>query len=186
MVRERAERADRSDRANGSAPASATSSLSVAELRQLISLMEKSDIEEITIEQESEGLHLTLRKPAPVQLDNAALLAASDLAEIVPTEPGREAAPASDAGDAADDAAGALDVRSTLVGLYRAVARRGAKPLAPGDRVKEGQIVGAVESLNVLNEIESPATGRVRTILVSDGQPVEYGQPLIRVEPREG
>jgi acetyl-CoA carboxylase biotin carboxyl carrier protein len=185
MVRERAERADRSDRANGSAPAPATSSLSVAELRQLISLMEKSDIEEITIEQESEGLHLTLRKPAPVQLDHAALLAASDLAETVPAEPAHEPA-ATDAGDSADDAAGALDVRSTLVGLYRAVARRGAKPLVAGDPVKEGQIVGAVESLNVLNEIESPATGRVRKILVSDGQPVEYGQPLIRVEPREG
>ena len=185
MVRERAERADRSDRANGSAPAPTATSLSVAELRQLISLMEKSDIEEITIEQESEGLHLTLRKPAPVQLDHAALLAASDLAEIVPAEPAHEAA-ATDASDSADDAAGALDVRSTLVGLYRAVARRGAKPLVAGDRVKEGQIVGAVESLNVLNEIESPATGRVRTILVSDGQPVEYGQALIRVEPREG
>jgi acetyl-CoA carboxylase biotin carboxyl carrier protein len=185
MVRERAERADRSDRANGSAPAPATSSLSVAELRQLISLMEKSDIEEITIEQESEGLHLTLRKPAPVQLDHAALLAASDLAETAPAEPAHEPA-ATDVGDSADDAAGALDVRSTLVGLYRAVARRGAKPLVAGDRVKEGQIVGAVESLNVLNEIESPATGRVRKILVSDGQPVEYGQPLIRVEPREG
>ena len=185
MVRERAERADRSDRANGSAPAPTATSLSVAELRQLISMMEKSDIEEITIEQESEGLHLTLRKPAPVQLDHAALLAASDLAETSPAEPAHEAA-ATDAGDSADDAAGALDVRSTLVGLYRAVARRGAKPLVAGDRVKEGQIVGAVESLNVLNEIESPATGRVRTILVSDGQPVEYGQALIRVEPREG
>ena len=186
MVRERADRADRADRTNGSAPASASASasLSVAELRQLISLLDRSDLEEITIEQESDGLHLTLRKPAPVQLDEGALLAASELSLGGPS-----ADPVSEVGGASensDDTAGALDVRSTLVGLYRAVARRGAKPLAPGDRVKEGQIVGAVESLNVLNEIESPATGRVRTILVSDGQPVEYGQPLIRVEPREG
>jgi acetyl-CoA carboxylase biotin carboxyl carrier protein len=177
MVRERAERADRT---SGLAPAPTSASLSVAELRQLISLMEKSDIEEITIEQESAGLHLTLRKPAPVQLDQAALLAASELMESGPPEP------APDASDSSGDAPGALDVRSTLVGFYRAVARRGAKPLAPGDTVKEGQIIGAVEALNVLNEIESPATGRVRTILVSDGQPVEYGQALMLVEPREG
>lgn len=186
MVRERADRADRADRTNGSAPAptSASASLSVAELRQLISLLDRSDLEEITIEQEGDGLHLTLRKPAPVQLDEGALLAASELGMN-----GATADPVSEAGAASensDDTAGSLDVRSTLVGLYRAVARRGAKALTPGDSVKEGQIIGAVEALNVLNEIESPATGRVKAVLVSDGQPVEYGQALMLVEPREG
>jgi len=181
MVRERA---DRADRTNGSAPAPTSASLSVAELRQLISLLDRSDLEEITIEQEGDGLHLTLRKPAPVQLDEGALLAASELGMN-----GATADPVSEAGNASensDDTAGSLDVRSTLVGLYRAVARRGAKAMAPGDSVKEGQIIGAVESLNVLNEIESPATGRVKAVLVSDGQPVEYGQALMLVEPREG
>src|SRR5262249_17901944 len=61
MVRERAER--------GEGPsARLRSSLSVAELRQLISLMNSSDIEEITIEHAAHGLHLTLRKPAPVAI----------------------------------------------------------------------------------------------------------------------
>ena len=184
MVRERAERADRADRTNGSAPAPTSASLSVAELRQLISLMEKSDLEEITIEQASDGLHLTLRKPAPIQLDEAALLAASELVESAPSS--EPASGIGDAGEKSDDTAGALDVRSTLVGLYRASPRRGAKPLSPGDSVKEGQIIGAVEALNVLNEIESPATGRVKAVLVSDGQPVEYGQALMLVEPRDG
>ena len=179
MVRERA---DRAGRTNGSAPAPAPASLSVAELRQLISLMDRSDIEEITIEQESDGLHLTLRKPAPVYVDDSALLA-DDLTEIAPSSADGGASERSGDGQAAPNA---LDVRSTLVGLYRAVARRGAKPLAPGDNVKEGQVVGAVEALNVLNEIESPATGRVSEVLVADGQPVEYGQALMLVEPREG
>ncbi len=81
---------------------------------------------------------------------------------------------------------GALEVRSSLVGFYRAVAKRGAKPYRRrATTVKEGQIIGAVEALNVLNEIESPATGRVRKILVDDGEPVEYGQVLMLVEPRE-
>jgi biotin carboxyl carrier protein len=171
MVRERA------DRNSGSAPVPTSTSLSVAELRQLITLMEKSDIEEITIEHESDGLHLTLRKPAPVELDPAALLGADELLEsaaLTTSEP---------AAEAEEEAVKALDIRSTLVGFYRAVARRGAKPLAPGDSVKEGQIIGAVEALNVLNEVESPAAGRVRTILVDDGQPVQYGQVLMKVEP---
>jgi acetyl-CoA carboxylase biotin carboxyl carrier protein len=170
MVRERA------DRNSGSALVPTSTSLSVAELRQLITLMEKSDIEEITIEHESDGLHLTLRKPAPVELDSTALLGAEELLEYTAT-----ASP--DAAEADAEAEKALDIRSTLVGFYRAVARRGAKPLAPGDSVKEGQIIGAVEALNVLNEVESPAAGRVRTILVDDGQPVQYGQVLMKVEP---
>lgn len=170
MVRERA------DRNSGSAPVPTSTSLSVAELRQLIALMEKSDIEEITIEHEGDGLHLTLRKPAPVELDSAALLSAEELLEYA-------AMTAPDGAVAEAEAVKALDIRSTLVGFYRAVARRGAKPLAPGDSVKEGQIIGAVEALNVLNEVESPAAGRVRKILVDDGQPVQYGQVLMMVEP---
>jgi biotin carboxyl carrier protein len=103
------------------------------------------------------------------------LLGASELLE--------SAALAESGAEAENEAANALDIRSTLVGFYRAVARRGAKPLAPGDNVKEGQIIGAVEALNVLNEVESPAAGRVRKILVDDGQPVQYGQVLMMVEP---
>ena len=171
MVRERA------DRNSGPTPVPTSTSLSVAELRQLITLMEKSDIEEITIEHEADGLHLTLRKPAPVELDPSVLLGASELLESAAL------AGADSAAETEAEAANALDIRSTLVGFYRAVAKRGAKPLAPGDNVKEGQIIGAVEALNVLNEVESPAAGRVRKILVDDGQPVQYGQVLMMVEP---
>ena len=173
MVRERV------DRNGGSASVPPSASLSVAELRQLISLMEHSDVEEITIEHEGDGMRLTLRKPAPVALDPAILAAGDSLdAALYATDPGPDA-------DVEGDDAKALDVRSTLVGFYRAVAKRGAKPLVPGDNVKEGQIIGAVEALNVLNEIESPAAGRIRKILVDDGQPVEYGQVLMMVEPRD-
>lgn len=167
MVRERA------DRNGGSAPIPASTGLNVAELRQLIMMMEQSDIEEITIENEADGLHLALRKPAPLTLDAAALMMAEESHEsVMLAEPE----------PAAEPDVPTFDVRSTLVGLYRAVGRRGAKPLAAGDKVKEGQIVGAVEALRVLNEIETPAAGRVRKVLVNDGQPVEFGQVLMTVE----
>jgi biotin carboxyl carrier protein len=52
-----------------------------------------------------------------------------------------------------------------------------------GDVVREGQVVAAIEALNVLNEVEAGSAGRVREILVHDGQPVEYGQPLVIIEP---
>lgn len=176
MVRER------TDRSNGSAPIPTSTNLSVAELRQLVSLMEKSDIEELTIEHEGEGMRLTLRKPAPVALNQLSLAAGETLDSMLEYAP----EPSSTTSEDDDAAPNALEVRSPLVGLYRAVAKRGAKPIEAADSVKEGQIIGAVESLNVLNEVESPATGRVRKILVGDGQPVEYGQVLMLVEPREG
>lgn len=171
MVRERA------DRNGGSASIPASTSLNVAELRQLITLMDHSDIEEITIEHEGDGLHLTLRKPAPVALEAAMAISAEDLMEL----PADGAEPVAEA----DADSNALDVRSTLVGYYRAVGKPGAKPPEVGDKVKAGQIIGAVEALRVLNEVESPSAGRIRAILVGDGQPIEYGQVLMKVEPLE-
>ena len=117
MVRERA------DRTGGLVPVPTPTSLTVAELRQLVSLMDKSDIEEITIEHEGDGLRLTLRKPAPVVLDQTVMFATVDSLEtttlLIPEG----------ASEADDDLVGALEVRSSLVGFYRAVAKRGAKSL---------------------------------------------------------
>jgi len=55
-----------------------------------------------------------------------------------------------------------------------------------GDRVKAGQLVGTIESLNVLNEVETAVAGRVVEIFVQDGQPVEYGQVLMTIDSSAG
>lgn len=165
MVRERAER-------GGETPAAQPRNvLSVAELRQLIALMNNTDLEEITIEQETFGLRLTLRKPpapVPVAAPSTELefLESGDLlpADPLPAETGTE-------------------VRAPLVGVFRSALKTGGRPLASaGEVVREGQVVGAIEALNVLNEIEASAGGRVKDILVSDGQAVEYGQPLLVID----
>ncbi len=77
-------------------------------------------------------------------------------------------------------------VAASLVGIFHSWA----KPKAPslinvGDRVKVGQVVGTIQSLNVLNEVELLVAGRVVEILVQDGQPVEYGQPLMTIDSSE-
>ncbi|HEX6122427.1 MAG TPA: acetyl-CoA carboxylase biotin carboxyl carrier protein subunit [Ktedonobacterales bacterium] len=165
MVRERAER-------GGETPtAQPRNTLSVAELRQLIALMNNTDLEEITIEQEASGLRLTLRKP-PVPLSAATLPAEPELFEAGETLPA-EPLPAESG----------AEVRAPLVGIFRSALKTGGHPLASaGEMVREGQVVGAIESLNVLNEVETSAGGRVKEILVSDGQPVEYGQPLLVID----
>src|SRR5579885_3358552 len=124
MVRERAER--------GEGPsARLRSSLSVAELRQLISLMNSSDIEEITIEHAAHGLHLTLRKPAPVAVSAETLVAALDgVEEYEGAEP--------DSIEPEAPREHTVSVRAPLVGVFRAAPRPGKPAVQAGDAVREG------------------------------------------------
>lgn len=170
MARERA--ADRRETATAAAERAPGPGLSIAEIRQLITLLHNSDVEELAIEHEAEGLKLVLRKPAssvvsaPVglaELDGESLDGA-----LPPDDTSREKV---------------FEIVAPLVGVFRAAMKPGSKPLVDAsDIVREGQVVGAVEALNVLNEIECSAPGRVREICVRDGQPVEYGQPLFVIE----
>lgn len=172
MVRERGDRGERP-----AEPLPPRTSLSVAELRQLISLMNGTDVEEISIEKESDGLRLVLRKPAPLgAARGAAGPRIADEADFAEEEAAAE--------ETVPPAPTQVEVRSPLVGVYRTSMKAGSKALVRvGDVVREGQVVAAVEALNVFNEVEASTGGRVTDILVSDGTAVEYGQPLLVVEP---
>jgi len=74
-------------------------------------------------------------------------------------------------------------VVATLVGIFHTWSRpKGNALVAVGDLVKIGQPVGTIQSLNVINEVESLVAGKVVEITVQDGQPVEYGQPLMIID----
>ena len=166
MARERAERDP-----EASAP-QPQAGLSIAEIRQLITLMSNSDIEEIAIEQQDTGLKLLLKKPGQVTA------AASETDYIVEAE---EHSPID--GDHPRDHS--LEITASYVGIYHSSMKPGGKPLvAAGDIVREGQVVAAIEALNVYNEVETERGGRVRELLVGDGQPVEYGQTLLVIDPQ--
>lgn len=163
------------------ASAAEGASISVEQVRRLIEMMDTSDVHELTIERESEGLRLTLRKPTPV-VGTAPFMAAAEAESALADVAGPEAAP-----ESAAPTPGALETRqqvtATLVGLFRVSLKRGARAaVSVGDQVRVGQIVGAIEALNVMNEVETPVAGRVVEIVVKDGQPVEYGQHLMTIE----
>jgi len=70
-----------------------------------------------------------------------------------------------------------------MVGSVYLSAEPGAKPfVSPGDAVKEGDTLLIVEAMKVMNPITAPRAGTVRQVLVVDGQPVEFDQPLVIVE----
>ncbi|OKI62463.1 acetyl-CoA carboxylase biotin carboxyl carrier protein [Micromonospora sp. CB01531] len=77
-----------------------------------------------------------------------------------------------------------LAVRSPVVGtFYRAPEPGAAAFVAVGDLVRPGQVVGIVEAMKLMNEVTADQAGRVVEMLVEDGKPVEYDQPLVALEP---
>ncbi|HEY7356531.1 MAG TPA: biotin/lipoyl-containing protein [Ktedonobacterales bacterium] len=167
---------------SGVSAASAAPGISVEQVRRLIQMMDNSDVHEVTIERESEGLRLTLRKPTPVVGGGAPYLVAAEEQGAPVEAAGPEAGP-----ESAEQAPAAPDthqkVTATLVGIFRVSLKRGTKAaVSIDDQVRVGQIVGAIEALNVMNEVETQVAGRVVEIVVKDGQPVEYGQHLMTID----
>jgi acetyl-CoA carboxylase biotin carboxyl carrier protein len=79
---------------------------------------------------------------------------------------------------------GLVTIEAPMVGtFYRASSPTADPYVREGDVVKEGQILCIIEAMKLMNEIESKVAGRVAQILVDNGQPVEYGQPLFLLEP---
>jgi acetyl-CoA carboxylase biotin carboxyl carrier protein len=90
-----------------------------------------------------------------------------------------EAAPRS-----AAPAAHLKEIRSPMVGTFYKAPEPGAEPyIKVGNRVSGGQTVCIIEAMKIMNEIEAEITGVVREINVEDGQPVEFGQVLFRIDP---
>ncbi|MBY0463963.1 MAG: acetyl-CoA carboxylase biotin carboxyl carrier protein, partial [Burkholderiales bacterium] len=74
-------------------------------------------------------------------------------------------------------------VKSPMVGTYYRASSPGAKPFVEvGSVVKEGDAICIVEAMKILNEIDADKSGTITQILVENGQPVEYGQPLFVIE----
>jgi acetyl-CoA carboxylase biotin carboxyl carrier protein len=77
-----------------------------------------------------------------------------------------------------------VEIKSPMVGTFYSAPEPGAEPYAKaGSRVAAGQVVCIIEAMKIMNEIESEVVGVVREVLVENAQPVEFGQPLFRVDP---
>jgi acetyl-CoA carboxylase biotin carboxyl carrier protein len=78
-----------------------------------------------------------------------------------------------------------VTIEAPMVGtFYRASSPDAASFVSEGDVIKEGQVLCIIEAMKLMNEIEAKVGGRITKILVENGQPVEYGQPLFLLEPR--
>ena len=146
--------------------------MELEEIKNLIELLQDSDITELQIEKEGSKLKIKREK---------------FLTAFEPAAPVSKAAPAS---AAVEETAGTAEdsklitINSPIVGIYYSAQSPESPPLAAvGARVTKGQVLCIVEAMKLMNEIESDTDGTIAKILVENGQPVEYGEPLFLVDP---
>ena len=152
--------------------------VSIGQLRHLIQLLDASDVSEIEVNRAEEGLRLVMRKARALESGVAGVAAAAvyQVADVVDEAFENESVPVESR----------HTITAPLVGIFHTWAKPKGKALVSvGDHVKVGQRVGTIQSLNVLNEVETTIAGRVVEVLVQEGQAVEYGQHLLVIDSSE-
>ncbi len=148
--------------------------MDLRKLKTLIELVEGSGIAELEIQEGEERVRIT-RAPGPGQ---GVAAAAGVVTQIATTAP-PATVPAAEAPAPPAEPEGHL-VKSPMVGTFYRAASPGAKPFVEvGDTVAVGDTLCIIEAMKLMNEIESDQAGVVKQILVENGQPVEFGQPLV-------
>jgi acetyl-CoA carboxylase biotin carboxyl carrier protein len=159
------------------------------QIQELIKMINKSNIGEVTIEEK--GFKLTIKqKEEPAQHVIAAPVHTAPMMTAMPQQtsvaPAAQAtAPAGEKSKAAEPAADNLiTIKSPMIGtFYRSSAPGKPAFIEIGDDVTPGKVVCIIEAMKLFNEIESEVKGRIVKVLVEDASPVEYDQPLFLVEP---
>lgn len=148
--------------------------MDLRKLKTLIDLVSESNVSELEITEADGKVRIVKAGAAPVAVAMPVMQA-----QPVAAAPAAAAAPVA---EAAPVETGHV-VKSPMVGTFYRASSPGAKAFAEvGDQVKEGQAICIIEAMKIMNEIETDKAGTITKILVENGQPVEYGQPLFVIE----
>lgn len=143
--------------------------IALEQLEALLKTLDERKVAEFEYEDETIRLRIALGRPPVVQS------VAPAAAPVVASAPAPKAAVEAGPGVDSD----AVFITSPFVGtFYRAPSPEADNFVEAGNSVKKGQTLCIIEAMKLMNEIEADATGVIKAILVENGQPVEYGQPL--------
>lgn len=164
----------------------------ISELGELVEFLKKNEIGEFEFERGDQKIRLKFAQPAQVSAIDLARL--SQLAPPGPhgsasvlhashLSPSPDSAPPAQVEEPADEPLHI--VKSPIVGTFYESSSPGSPAFVKiGDQIEVGQVLCIVEAMKLMNEIESDAAGEVVQRLVTNGQPVEYGQRLFALRPR--
>lgn len=151
----------------------------VRKVRRFVELMKEHELAEIDLRDGERRIRL--RSGCDVPPSHSGFPAHAAAAPSATPGPGATSPPASDAASAASDA---LFVTSPMVGTFYTAANPDAAPFVKiGDQVGKDTVVCIIEAMKVFNEVPAEVNGKITSMLVENGDPVEYGQKLFRVEP---
>jgi acetyl-CoA carboxylase biotin carboxyl carrier protein len=152
------------------------------ELKELIEFLIEKDITEFELERGD--VKVRVKRGEPAVVPEVRMVAAATAPSAPVGLVGAVAAPVTpvkEAPAAAEDQ-NLFIVKSPIVGTFYEAPSPGAPPfVSAGERVETGQILCIIEAMKLMNEIESDASGEIVKRLVTNGQPVEYGQPLFAI-----
>ncbi len=138
----------------------------LSEIRELIAILNKTDVTELELE--SEGFRLLIRKEAIQQVA---------VTQVAPLPASKAIAPA-------PGNSSMLEVKAPMVGtFYRAPSPETPPFVEINDRIRVGQTLCIIEAMKLMNNIDSEMAGRITEILVENGQAIEFGQVIMRIDP---
>jgi acetyl-CoA carboxylase biotin carboxyl carrier protein len=150
-------------------------------LKRLIEIVEASQIDELEISRWGTRVKITRRRSRESVNGEPDVIPAAASGNHVPAAAVSPAPPPAEVAPEANLPA----IKSPMVGTFYSAAAPGQPPfVGVGDGIAVGQVVCIIEAMKLMNEIHSDVAGRVVKILVTNGQPVEYGQTLFLIDPR--
>ncbi|MEN8262424.1 MAG: acetyl-CoA carboxylase biotin carboxyl carrier protein [Nitrospirota bacterium] len=144
--------------------------MDLEEIRNLIELLKDTDVTELLLEREGSKLKIKKEK-------------FFSSFEAVPPAPDMTVEAKKPVEESAEDQK-LVTITSPIVGIFHRAPSPESDPFVEvGSSVKKGQVLCIVEAMKLMNEIESDTDGTVSNVLIENGQPVEYGEPLFLIEP---
>jgi len=156
----------------------------IADLKQLIEFLKENQVAEFDLDRGDVKIRLKFNQAAPpavapVLTHHPANVPFIPFSSVSPAAPSSsQAAPP----PPSEPEAGLHIVKSPIVGTFYGSPSPGAAAfVGPGDHVEKGQVICIIEAMKLMNEIETDAAGEIVRCLVTNGQPIEYGQPLFSI-----
>ena len=143
--------------------------MEVKEMKELIAAVSSANVDEFEYNNEEFSIRIAKKKAKIATVDASVAGVPVQSAAIMPEQN--------------EELLYGDEIKAPLVGTFYVAPSEGAEPfVSVGDKVKKGQVIGIVEAMKLMNEVESEYDGTVAAILVENGEMVEYGQPLMVIQ----
>jgi acetyl-CoA carboxylase biotin carboxyl carrier protein len=148
--------------------------MDIRKIKKLIDLIQESDVAEIEIQEGEESVRISRNSSSAPVMVSAPVAAPVPAAAPIIDVPAAAPAPATNTANA---------VKSPMVGtFYRSSSPEAAPFIEVGQTVSEGDVICIIEAMKMFNQIEADRSGTVKAILVDNGNPVEFDEPLVIIE----